>query len=155
MSVRVCPHSDAQCRSGPDCPYSCATAAYDGTKRLVGEVLNEVVDIGSGSFWLNVVRPEDAAKDARIAELEEALRPFAAIEPSSFCAPDGSEREGYSIFLWSGVSPGKPEPDFTGADLAKARAALSAERSDAAEDERDKAKDEPKPPAPTQGGAGE
>lgn len=31
--IRVCPHSDAQCRNGIGCTYSCATDEYDGNKR--------------------------------------------------------------------------------------------------------------------------
>lgn len=31
--IRVCPHSDAACAHGMACQFSCATDAYDGTKR--------------------------------------------------------------------------------------------------------------------------
>ena len=30
--IRICPHSDSQCLNGMDCPFTCATDAYDGTK---------------------------------------------------------------------------------------------------------------------------
>lgn len=33
--IRVCPHSDSICRNGMGCTFSCATDAYDGTKRPV------------------------------------------------------------------------------------------------------------------------
>lgn len=69
------------------------------------------------------------ALEAENARLKEALKPFAAMPPSSFFAKDGSEAEGYTfalhdqhiaILYWR-----KPDlPDFTGMDLARARAAL-------------------------------
>lgn len=57
---------------------------------------------------------------AEIRMLRAALKPFAAIVPSSFNAPDGSEGEQYRTFL--AYNP--METDFSGADLARARAAL-------------------------------
>ena len=58
----------------------------------------------------------------RIIVLQTALKPFAAIKPSSFNAEDGSENEGYTVILSRNLGPEKL--DFTGADLARARAAL-------------------------------
>lgn len=62
-----------------------------------------------------------AEKERRIGELEGALKPFAAITPSTACAPDGSEGEAYYVVL---SVPGGTE-DFTGSHLAAARAALT------------------------------
>lgn len=70
---------------------------------------------------LTQARSDLAAKERRIEALETALRPFAQIVPSSFAAPDGSEAEEYCAILRGGY--GNP-PDFTGADLACARATL-------------------------------
>lgn len=62
----------------------------------------------------------------RIEELEAALRVFAAITPSSLHPADGSEAEAYVIMLHDPKMLGQSgTPDFTGADLARARAALS------------------------------
>lgn len=58
-------------------------------------------------------------------EAREALRPFAAIKPSSFYAPDGSNGEAYRVHLSDDLDP---SADFTGLDLARARAALSPKR---------------------------
>ncbi len=55
---------------------------------------------------------------ARLQAAEEALRPFAKIVPSSFYPEDGSEAEVYTAVLWDGVAL----QDFTGADIARARA---------------------------------
>ena len=49
----------------------------------------------------------------------EALAVFAAIEPSSGVAQDGSEDEPYQVFLAC-----RDRYDFTGKDLARARAVL-------------------------------
>ena len=59
-----------------------------------------------------------AALEART----KALEPFAKIEPSSFYPADGSEGEKYWVLLHTS-SDG--HFDFTGADLARARAALA------------------------------
>jgi hypothetical protein len=68
-------------------------------------------------------RPSPNAE--RVAELEAALRPFAAIQPSSLYSADGSEREEYAVWLWSpSGSPGRGRA-FTGEDLARARTALT------------------------------
>jgi hypothetical protein len=62
----------------------------------------------------------------RIAELEKALAPFAKIVPSSCYSEDGSEGEGYIAILLdsSTISDMPDEPEFTGEDLARARALL-------------------------------
>jgi hypothetical protein len=62
-----------------------------------------------------------AARDAHIAELQEALKPFAKIAPSTCFPSDGSEGEEYVVFLKTGHdSPA----EFTGADLKRARDAF-------------------------------
>ena len=58
---------------------------------------------------------------ARIREMEAALAPFAAIQPSTFYPADGSEREEYGAIL---REPFSSPPAFTGEDLARARAAM-------------------------------
>jgi hypothetical protein len=57
---------------------------------------------------------------SQLNEAVEIIRPFAAIEPSSFFSADGSEAEGYTVSL-----SGEARTDFTGHDLARARAFLS------------------------------
>ncbi len=57
----------------------------------------------------------------RIKRLEEALRPFAGIKPSSLHLENGSDAEPYVVTLKAYY--GNPA-EFTGADLARARAAL-------------------------------
>jgi hypothetical protein len=59
-------------------------------------------------------------EDAR-GELVEALRPFAAIKPSSLYSDDGSEGEEYLVLLRGDHAN---QAEFTGKDLARARAAL-------------------------------
>jgi hypothetical protein len=59
----------------------------------------------------------------RIEELEAALKPFATIKPSSLFAADGSENEEYVTSLYNGKRM-LGDPEFTGKDLARARAAL-------------------------------
>lgn len=59
------------------------------------------------------------AERARAEKMREALKPFAAIAPSSFYPADGSENEGYSLVLSDTAS----RPTVTGAELAAARAA--------------------------------
>jgi len=54
---------------------------------------------------------------AELDEAREALKPFANIEPSSFYAKSGYEAEGYSVILSA-----EGRVDFTGVDLARARA---------------------------------
>ena len=55
--------------------------------------------------------------------MREALEPFAKIVPSSFYPADGSEGEKYWVLLHTSDAG---HSDFTGADLARARAALTA-----------------------------
>lgn len=62
-----------------------------------------------------------AAALARAERLEEALKPFAKLTPSSLYPDDGSEAERYSYVL---AHPAD-DADFTGEDLARARAALA------------------------------
>jgi hypothetical protein len=66
---------------------------------------------------------EDAAAnlEAEILRLRAALRPFANIKPSTLYPDDGSEEETYGVIL----DCKSIKPDFTGADLARARAALA------------------------------
>jgi hypothetical protein len=74
-----------------------------------------------------------AALDEEIARLREeneklraALKPFAAIEPSSFYPADGSEAEPYAVVLQEGgIHELSARVEFTGADLSRARAALA------------------------------
>jgi len=67
-------------------------------------------------------RNERLAEVERREKAEAALKPFAAIKPSTLYPSDGSEGEAYIVAL--AVEPEKT--DFTGLDLARARAALSA-----------------------------
>ena len=57
-----------------------------------------------------------------VEALREALEPFAAIKPSSIYGESGLEDEGYCVILADGH--GNPT-EFTGLDLARARAALA------------------------------
>lgn len=57
-------------------------------------------------------------------ELLEALKVFAAIAPSSLYADDGSEQERYAVRLHDSSRHADPH-DFTGADLARARAVIA------------------------------
>lgn len=76
---------------------------------------NQAVDDGPGT---------SSSSLQRIAVLERALKPFAAITPSSLYPEDGSENERYTVRLHDS-SRHADEHDFTGADLALARLALS------------------------------
>lgn len=61
----------------------------------------------------------------RVPALADALKVFAAIVPSDLYPADGSEAEAYVIMLHDPKMLGQGgKPDFTGADLARARAAL-------------------------------
>lgn len=79
--------------------------------------------------WIEL-HVEAAAEITRLRsdnqKLREALEPFAKVTPSSLFPDDGSEAEEYWLLCGtkedSGISNG---PDFTGADLARARAALA------------------------------
>jgi hypothetical protein len=74
----------------------------------------------------------EIAKELQLRKkAEAALAPFAKIRPSTFYAADGGEDEKYAVMLFD-TARNKREwiapdgPDFTGADLARARSALSA-----------------------------
>lgn len=71
---------------------------------------------------LNEATATIARLSAKVEAAREALAPFARIRPSSFHPADGSESEAYTIILKS--LWGNPQ-DFTGGDLALARAALA------------------------------
>lgn len=83
------------------------------------------------AHWANVYNSENALKvkaalaasEAEVSRLREALRPFAEITPSSGVAPDGLDNEPYQVFLAC-----RDRFDFTGRDLARARAALTGEK---------------------------
>lgn len=79
----------------------------------LGESLRRVTKYNE----LHATRAE--AAEARIAELEAGRMPFASITPSSLFPEDGSEFEAYIVTLKG--SYGNP-CEFTGADLARARA---------------------------------
>jgi hypothetical protein len=55
---------------------------------------------------------------ALLAEARAALAPFAAIKPSTLCAADGIDGEGYGA--WRAETT-MCHVDFTGIDLARAR----------------------------------
>jgi hypothetical protein len=65
---------------------------------------------------------------AKLDRAKEALGVFAAIKPSSLFPEDGSEAEGYIVTLKENY--GNPQ-EFTGRDLARARAVLSDLSADA------------------------
>ena len=73
---------------------------------------------------VSIIRTTDAA---RIAALESALEPFAKIVPSSLYSPDVCENEEYVVTLKRDY--GNPA-EFTGADLARARATLRSNTND-------------------------
>lgn len=61
--------------------------------------------------------------EKRALSAEAALSPFAALTPSSLYPADGSENEGYTLLLADGhYNPRRTTPDFTGQDMAAARA---------------------------------
>jgi len=76
--------------------------------------------------------PEAAAAIERLAAenaaMREALDPFARIIPSSFYASDGSEGENYFVVLHDNSR--HDQPDFSGADLSRARTALEGASDD-------------------------
>lgn len=57
----------------------------------------------------------------RVAELTAALKPFAEVKTSSFFSSDGSEEEGYDIFIAD-----RAKCDIRGGDFARAREVLKA-----------------------------
>jgi uncharacterized protein YjbI with pentapeptide repeats len=70
----------------------------------------------------NLRRAEWAER--QVAALREALEPFAKLAASNFWSADGSEGDLYEAFLFDGPAE---KADFSGADLARARAALKGE----------------------------
>lgn len=74
------------------------------------------------AYFLGEVRNALSTLQERNRKLEEALKPFAAVVPSSLYPGDGSEAEEYVVTLRGCFSN---QPEFTGADLARARALLS------------------------------
>jgi hypothetical protein len=62
---------------------------------------------------------ELAAAQKRVAELEAALRPFAAMSDSPFFCDGLHEGDRYAVVL------AQYNTDFTGADVIRARAALA------------------------------
>lgn len=111
------------------CPF-CGGPAHDahagGSAWFIGATHAD------GCFFADFQRSEAEAIAAwntrhdHMADLVEALAPFAAIKPSSLYPDDGSEAEEYVVILKGGH--GNPA-EFTGADLARARAALSRARN--------------------------
>jgi hypothetical protein len=87
--------------------------------------------------WVRFGGPNDIKQWAEIADdiatvlveserLRRALTVFAAIVPSAMHPADGSEAEAYVIMLHDPKMLGQGGvPDFTGADLARARVALA------------------------------
>ena len=71
---------------------------------------------------IDSLRDQLKAEIERREKAEAALQPFAAIQLSTFYPADGSENEGYAVFLCQKGD----KPDFTRADLARARTARSA-----------------------------
>ena len=65
-------------------------------------------------------QPDTEILRSQLNEAVEIIRPFAAIEPSSLFSANGSEAEGYIVSL-----SGEARTDFTGHDLARARAFIS------------------------------
>lgn len=63
----------------------------------------------------------DKAAD-HIEKLENALRPFAKIKPSTLYSEDGSDSEEYTVILKDQFDN---KTEFTGIDLANAREALA------------------------------
>ena len=59
--MRSCPHSDALCHHGMTCPYTCATDAYDGEKRLIAvnspSPPADAINTAEGEAWLAQKEP--------------------------------------------------------------------------------------------------
>jgi hypothetical protein len=105
-----------------------AKLAEDAAANLEAEILRlradlrEEVEITSLTAKLaqNLLAERDAAR-AEVERLRAALRPFANIRPSTLYPGDGSEKETYVVIL----DAKSVKSDFTGSDLARARAALA------------------------------
>lgn len=83
------------------------------------ERLEEQLSLTNSDKYGTVLLDDIRAVLSAYRERGEALAVFAAIEPSSGVAQDGSENEPYQVFLAC-----RDRYDFTGKDLARARAAL-------------------------------
>jgi hypothetical protein len=59
--IRVCPHSDSVCPHGMGCTFSCATDAYDGTKRPATPPPHDEPALGEGSREDPNPNPEEAS----------------------------------------------------------------------------------------------
>lgn len=106
------------------------TMTSDLAKRLrnLADLCFGVGDAESAPIWeaateIERLTADNAALTARVAELEVALKPFAEITPSSLYPSDGSEGEPYGVYLAVGCP--QTDWDFSGRDLARARAALT------------------------------
>lgn len=87
--VRACPHSDARCVHGIDCPWSCATDAYDGQKvrratpstgqepEIVQKARREVADPYTVTqwriMWRHVIEAYELGLQATLARPDSAL----------------------------------------------------------------------------------
>lgn len=92
----------------------------DLVERLKGVAIQEAKtfggDVEERTEWKAATRISSLEEENR--RLREALRPFAAIKPCSFYAPDGKELEVYEVVL------AVERLDFTGEDLRRAREAI-------------------------------
>lgn len=102
--------------------FNCGTVSTNGQCPCNDPCLSQ----GGKPSW----RPNDeqamefiASLRSRISDLEKALEPFAAIKPSSFYDEQGTENEHYTVMLTMNCE--SAAPDFTGADLFRARTVLS------------------------------
>ena len=125
-------------RCGAGASRSSVTAVA-GDLLIVGKRADQIAqDLGKGvgpDEYAISIHPDYLSGIPMVARLREeneklraALKPFAAIKPSSFYPPDGSEGEGYVTTLWEKIHAlgnSNPKPDFTGADLVHARAVLA------------------------------
>ena len=102
-------------------------------RELDSDLGHAVWDRGCQSCALasNTITEAAAAIERLAAEnaaMREALEPFARILPSSFYASDGSEGENYFAVLHDNSR--HDQPDFSGADLSRARTALQGASDD-------------------------
>lgn len=114
-------------RLGPQLPYNAPTQDIgEAIANARAAIAKATAPSSATPAERDKSRDELAALRSRVEVLTGALRPFAAIVPSSFYAADGSEAEGYAVMTWEHDRLGhQTAPDFTGADLAAARSALS------------------------------
>lgn len=90
---------------------------YDVFREQPTAYYDDGVRFGTGGEMIDEIK----RLRSRLDEAREILRPFAEIIPSSLYAEDGSDNEEYVTILRE--KHGNP-PEFTGADLARARAFL-------------------------------